>query len=230
MEPVIKLERIKKSFNGRLVLDKLDLVVKKNEIVTLIGQSGVGKTTLLRTIAGLETPDSGNVAVQGVVGMVFQHCYLWPHKTVLENVLEPLIKVKKMDLRTAEAKAIEVLTKLGLAHRIKEFPDTLSGGETQRVAIARTLAMDPEILLLDEITSALDPVLVKEVIDTIRSLAREKRTIILVTHEMEFAKEISDRIVFLDSGEVLEEGNPYKLFTNPEHERTRLFVNLTTKR
>jgi len=179
---------------------------------------------LLRLIAGLEEPDGGKVQVNGKMGMVFQHSTLWPHKTVLENVSEPLMKVKKMGRGAAEAKAGEVLGKLGMLHRADAYPDTLSGGEAQRAAIARTLAMEPDVILLDEITSALDPVLVQEVMDTVRKLAKEKRTLVIVTHEMGFAKEVADTVVFLEGGKIVEQGHPYMIFGNPEKEETRVFL------
>jgi polar amino acid transport system ATP-binding protein len=219
----IKLEKVKKTYNGRDILDGVDLRVRRNEIVSVIGPSGAGKTTLLRLIAGLERPNEGRIVVEGKVGMVFQHSHLWPHKTVLENVSEALRK--DMSNEEAGAKAKEVLDKLGLEHKLSAFPDTLSGGEIQRVAIARTLARDPDILLMDEITSALDPVLVNEVLGILRKLAKEKRTLVIVTHQMTFAREISDRIVFLDNGSIAEEGHPWKILTNPEKRETRIFVN-----
>jgi len=225
MESIITLQEVKKALNGHSALDRINFTVRKNEIVSIIGPSGAGKTTLLRTIAGLEPTDSGEVIVNGTIGMVFQHCFLWPHKTVLENVAEPLIKVKRIDRRGSEEKAREILAKFNLSYRIDVFPDMLSGGELQRVAIARTLIMEPEILLLDEITSALDPLLIKDVLEVLRKLAQEKRTLIIVTHEMAFAKDVSDRVVFLDEGRIVEEGHPYKIFMNPENEKTRLFVN-----
>ena len=224
MKNTIVLKGVKKAFNGRNVLDGVDLSVRKNEIISIIGPSGAGKSTLLRVIAGLEEPNDGHVLVVGKVGVVFQHCHLWPHKTVLENVTEAL-KAQKMGADEAEEKAEAILDKLGLKHKSAAFPDSLSGGEMQRVAIARTLATEPQILLLDEITSALDPVLVNEILECLRLLAKERRTIVIVTHEMGFAKEISDRIVFLDEGKIAEQGHPWKIFTNPEKKATRMFVN-----
>lgn len=230
MKPTIVLDKVKKSFDGRNALDGIDFTVNKNEIVAIIGPSGGGKTTLLRAIAGLEQIDSGQRTVEGNIGMVFQHCHLWPHKNVLENVVEPLLKVKKMSKKLAEQKAIETLSRFNLGHCLNAFPDSLSGGEIQRVAIVRTLVTEPEVLLLDEITSALDPILVDEVIEVIRQLAHEKRTLVLITHELQFAKEVSDRVVFLHSGKVVEEGHPHKIFTNPENELTKQFVSSILKK
>lgn len=224
------LNGVRKLYNDSNALDGVDLRIDKNEIVAVIGPSGGGKTTLLRIIAGLEQVTEGQRIVDGNVGMVFQHCHLWPHKSVLENVMEPLIRVKKMGRTLAEHKAIETLTRFGLGHCVNTFPDTLSGGEIQRVAIVRTLVTEPDVLLLDEITSALDPLLVDEVIDMIRQLAREKRTLVIITHELQFAKEVSDRVVFLHGGKIVEEGHPYRIFTNPEHELTKKFVSSILKK
>jgi polar amino acid transport system ATP-binding protein len=228
MGRTIVLEGVRKSINGRTVLDSLDLSVSKNEILSVIGPSGAGKTTLLRIIAGLERPDEGRVRVEGKAGMVFQHSYLWPHKTVLDNVVEALLQ--EMEKQQAHEKARQMLERLGLADSISAFPDTLSGGEMQRVAIARTLATEPDVLLLDEITSALDPVLVAEVLSMLRKLAKEKRTMLIVTHEMGFAREISDRVVFLHGGRIAEQGHPWKMFSNPENAETRTFINSIIKR
>jgi ABC-type polar amino acid transport system ATPase subunit len=225
MTNTITLEKVAKSINGRNILDGVNLTVRKNEIVSIIGPSGAGKSTLLRIIAGLDEPSGGRMQVYGKVGMVFQHCHLWPHKTVMKNVTEALIRAKKMSAKEAESKAHVILKKLGLMHKAKTYPDTLSGGEIQRVAIARTLAAEPEIVLLDEITSALDPVLVNEILDILRMLTKEKMTLVIVTHEMGFAREISDRIIFLDKGRIAEQGHPWKMFSNPENEDTRRFIN-----
>lgn len=192
--------------------------------MTIIGPSGAGKTTLLRIIAGLERQDSGEVSVIGKVGMVFQQPNLWPHKTVLQNITEPLVKVKKLTVEAANQKAFSLLSRFGLETVTNSFPESLSGGEAQRVAIIRTLAMDPEILLLDEVTSSLDPELVSEVLVMLKKITTDKRTLIAVTHEMGFAKEISDRVIFFENGAVIESGHPHKIFTNPESERVRNFV------
>lgn len=221
----IQIEDITKRFEDHLVLDNLNLSIKKNETISIIGPSGCGKTTLLRTIAKLEKPDSGTLHVFGKVGMVFQHCYLWPHKTVLRNVVEPLEKIKKQNKQDARVKAEELLKKFNLIHKKHDFPATLSGGEIQRTAIARSLSMNPEILLLDEITSSLDPLLVNDVLAILERLSKEKRTVVIVTHNLGFARQVSDRILFMDSGKIVENGHPYKIFSNPEHEKTRNFVN-----
>jgi ABC-type polar amino acid transport system ATPase subunit len=204
--------------------------VRKNEVLAIIGPSGSGKTTLLRLIAGVESVDGGKITVAGKVGMVFQNGFLWPHKTVLENIVEPLVRVKRMARREAEEKAFAVMDKFGLRPRANDYPETLSGGEAQRAAIARSLVMEPEILLLDEITSSLDPVLVGEVLRTLRKLASEKRTLVIVTHELNFAKEVSDRVAFLDGGKIVESGHPAVIFGNPADERTSLFVNSINER
>jgi ABC-type polar amino acid transport system ATPase subunit len=222
MKHTIVLEGVKKSFNGQRILDGIDLSVKKNEIISIIGASGAGKSTLLRIMAGLENPTEGTVLVQGKIGMVFQHCYLWPHKTVLENVTEAL---NVQDAGSSESKAMEMLRKFKLEHKALAFPDSLSGGEAQRVAIARTLVTEPDVVLLDEITSALDPLLVAEILEALRLLAKEKRTLVLVTHQLAFAKEISHRVVFLDKGAIAEQDHPWKMFSNPEKSETRCFLN-----
>ncbi len=219
MESTIILQNVKKAFDGRQVIDKMCLTVCENEVVALIGPSGAGKTTLLRLIAGLEQPDGGTIKVNGTIGMVFQNGNLWPHKTLMGNIVEPLMKVKKMGRQAAYEKAMELLKKFGLVHLAEAYPETLSGGEAQRAAIARTLAMEPDVILLDEITSALDPVLVGEVMDTIRKLAQEKRTLVIVTHRMDFAKELADKVVFLRDGKIVEQGHPYAIFVNQENER-----------
>lgn len=224
MKHTIVMKDVEKSFNGRKVLDGVDLSIRKNEIVSIIGPSGAGKSTLLRIMAGLEKATGGQVLVQGRIGMVFQHCYLWPHKTVLENVTEAL-KTQKTETKEAEEKAKAILTRLKLKQKMFSFPDSLSGGEMQRVAIARTLVLEPDILLLDEITSALDPTLIKEILESLRLLAKEKRTLVIVTHQLAFAKEISDRVVFLNEGKVAEQGHPWKILSNPEKSATKSFIS-----
>lgn len=224
MENAIVIKDVNKSFIEQKVLDDINLSIKKNEIVSIIGPSGSGKSTLLRIIAGLEKPCKGKVLVNGSVGMVFQHGHLWPHKRVLDNVTEPL-KAKNIQKCLAEKKAEAWLTRLGLENKMYAFPETLSGGEIQRVAIARTLVTNPNILLLDEITSALDPVLVSEILECLRMLAKEKRTLVIVTHEIAFAKEISNRIIFLNQGSIVEAGHPWKIISNPDDSKTRKFLS-----
>lgn len=213
MKNVINLKGITKSFEDQEVLKDLDLEAKQKEILAIIGQSGAGKTTLLRIIAGLEKPDEGIVDVNGDIGLVFQHGHLWPHKTVIDNIKEPLIKVKKIDKKLAEQKAEQILEKLGLLNKSNCFPETLSGGETQRAAIARTLATEPDILLLDEITANLDPKNINEIQEILRKISKEK-TLVIVTHDMNFAKEISDKIAILKDQKIIDVGHPYTILRN----------------
>jgi polar amino acid transport system ATP-binding protein len=221
------------------VIDRLTLSVEKHQVVCLIGPSGSGKSTLLRCINGLEPIDEGEIRVHGDritgagvdvnalrrdIGIVFQGYNLFPHMTVLENVTLAPIRVLKQAKEEAEATAMALLTRIGLAHKAKEYPDRMSGGQQQRVAIARALAMDPLVLLLDEITSALDPELVSEVLNIVRDLANEGMTMLLATHEMGFAKEVSSKVCFLCDGAVYEEGTPEQIFGDPQRERTRNFL------
>ena len=237
--PDIRLINVAKSFGATEVLKDVNLDVQHGEVVCLIGVSGSGKSTLLRIMSGLETADSGEVWVNGVpmhdkhrakeirghVGMVFQLFNLFPHMTALGNVTLALIKVRKMTKAEATEKAIEVLTRVGLADRMGNYPSQLSGGQQQRVAIARALAMEPSIMFFDEATSALDPELVGEVIQVMRDLAEEGMTMIVVTHEMKFARDTADRIAFMDEGVIVEIGTPEKMFTNPDEPRTQQFLS-----
>jgi polar amino acid transport system ATP-binding protein len=236
----IRLEGVHKSFDGLGVLKGIDLEMEEHEVVCLIGASGSGKSTLLRCINLLERVDAGRIWVggrditaQGVdqnavrrqVGIVFQAFNLFPHMTVLRNVSLAPIKVLRHPRDVAEAHARELLARFGLADKADDYPDRLSGGQQQRVAIVRALAMDPNVLLLDEITSALDPELVAEVLDVIRELAGQGMTMVIATHEMHFARDVSNRVCFLDDGRILEEGPPDRMFSDPSNERTKRFLD-----
>jgi len=235
----IELSGIEKSYSHQQVLKGIDLDVEKHQVVTLIGASGSGKSTLLRCINALETIDSGTVSVDGdvvsgpgvdldrlrrKVGMVFQSFNLFPHMTVEDNIAIGPVRLLGEDREAALKRARELLERVNLAHRARYYPDQLSGGQQQRVAIVRAIAMRPEALLLDEITSALDPELVAEVLNIVRDLARDGMTMILATHEMQFAREVSDVVVFLEQGKLLEKGPPEQIFGEPKEERTRAFL------
>ena len=233
------IERVTKSFGAHRVLDEITLHVAASEVVCLIGASGSGKSTLLRCINLLVPIDDGAILLDGDdisepgrdpdpirrrIGMVFQSFNLFPHLSVLDNVAIGPRKVLGTDTRTAREQAAALLDRLGLSARRSAYPDQLSGGQQQRVAIARSLAMNPEVMLLDEITSALDPELVGEVLDVVRELKRDGMTIVMATHEMGFAREVSDRVCFLDAGRIAESGSPAEVFSAPRHERTRQFL------
>jgi len=241
---VIEVRDLVKIFHARghvvRAVDGVTTRVAKGEVVVVIGPSGSGKSTFLRCLNGLETFDSGHVVIDGMdladrktdinrvrreVGMVFQQFNLFPHKTVLENITLAQIVVRKRSREEAEAKARALLAKVGIAEKEAEYPSRLSGGQQQRVAIARALAMDPKVMLFDEPTSALDPEMVGEVLDVMKQLAREGMTMVVVTHEMGFAREVADRVLFMDEGKIVEEGTPHALFSSPRHERTRLFLS-----
>ncbi|QBR29724.1 MULTISPECIES: L-cystine ABC transporter ATP-binding protein TcyN [Pseudomonas] len=243
---MIVVEKLTKQFKGQEVLKGIDLEVKEGEVVAIIGPSGSGKTTFLRCLNFLEEPTSGRIKVGDIeidtsrplsqqqslvrnlrqhVGFVFQNFNLFPHRTALENVIEGPIVVKKMPREQAVALGMKLLPKVGLAGKEDAYPRRLSGGQQQRVAIARALAMEPEVILFDEPTSALDPELVGEVLATIRGLAEEKRTMVIVTHEMGFARDVANRVVFFDKGVIVEQGEAKALFANPKEERTRQFLS-----
>lgn len=243
---MIVVEKLTKQFNGQVVLNGIDLEVKAGEVVAIIGPSGSGKTTFLRCLNFLEEPTSGRIKVgdiqidgskplnqqQGLVrrlrqhvGFVFQNFNLFPHRTALENVIEGPIVVKKMPREAATQLGRKLLARVGLAGKESSYPRRLSGGQQQRVAIARALAMEPEVILFDEPTSALDPELVGEVLATIRSLAEENRTMVIVTHEMSFARDVANRVIFFDKGVIVEQGEAKALFANPKEERTRQFLS-----
>lgn len=238
---MLKASNLHKSFGDLEVLKGIDLEVKPSEVVVLVGVSGSGKSTLLRCFNFLERINDGTIEIDGQVidakkqklsqvraevGMVFQHFNLFPHKTVLENVIEAPIIVKKEKKETAIAKAKVLLEKVGLADKADVYPSKLSGGQKQRVAIARALAMEPKALLFDEPTSALDPELVGEVLAVMKNLAEEGMTMVVVTHEMKFAREVADRIIMLDEGVIIENTDPKTFFENPSNERTRQFISL----
>ncbi|MGN0902365.1 MAG: amino acid ABC transporter ATP-binding protein [Succinivibrio sp.] len=235
---MIRIEDLKKSYGSNEILKGIDLHVKKSEVVVVIGPSGSGKSTLLRCVNYLEVPTSGVISINGEaitrktninriraeVGMVFQHFNLFPHMTVMDNITIAPINVRKKSKAEAEEKAMELLKRVGLAEKAKSYPDQLSGGQQQRVAIARALAMEPQVMLFDEPTSALDPEMVNEVLDVMKDLAQSGMTMMCVTHEMGFARQVADRVLFVDHGRILEDKSPEELFTNPEHERTKEFL------
>jgi polar amino acid transport system ATP-binding protein len=236
---MISIENLHKSYGGPDILDDIQLNIKEKEVVVIIGPSGSGKSTLLRCMNYLEQPDSGRICIDGQelhegsglnrirqeVGMVFQRFNLFPHMTVLDNIMLAPMKVHHLARSEAETSARKLLQRVGLADKADSYPPQLSGGQQQRVAIARALAMKPKVMLFDEPTSALDPEMVGEVLDVMRGLAQEGMTMVIVTHEMGFAREVGDRILFLDGGHILEEGAPQMLFAHPQQERTRLFLS-----
>ncbi len=237
---MIRVENLSKSFGKNEVLSNISTQISKGEVVAIIGPSGSGKSTFLRCLNVLETPSSGKILVENhdltdsktpiykmrqQIGMVFQHFHLFPHMTVLENLTYAPIKAKGMKKQTAEQSAKNLLLKVGLSEKESSYPSSLSGGQKQRVAIARALAMEPELMLFDEPTSALDPEMVKEVLEVMKDLAKTGMTMIVVTHEMGFAREVADRILFLDHGVLLEEGQPNDFFTNPKTERAKDFLD-----
>lgn len=238
---MIEVEHVYKNFGALKVLQDVSLKVEHGEVVVIIGPSGSGKSTLLRCINLLEQPTSGRVLIDGndmtqlkqkqvvkvreKVGMVFQHFYLFPHKTVMENLIYAPMKVKGLSKEEAVTKAEHLLEQVGLLEKQDQYPSKLSGGQKQRVAIARALAMEPEYMLFDEPTSALDPEMVKEVLDVIESLAKSGMTMIIVTHEMGFAKHVADKVVFMDNGQILESNTPEAFFNRPETERARDFLD-----
>lgn len=237
---MLQIKKLSKCFEDLEVLKDVNLSVQKGEVVVIIGPSGSGKSTLLRCVNLLENPTGGEILYQGEdithlgkkvtdyrkqVGMVFQRFNLFPLKNALENVMYAPVKLNKVPVKEAKEQALDLLRKVGLENRAHAYPTALSGGQQQRVAIARALAMKPEILLFDEPTSALDPELVGDVLEVMKQLAKEGMTMIVVTHEMGFAKDVADRVIFMDGGYVIEEGPPQEIFTNPKNERTRTFLS-----
>jgi glutamate transport system ATP-binding protein len=239
-EPLVVIEHVDKHFGDLHVLRDINTVVHRGEVVVVIGPSGSGKSTLCRAINRLETIDSGKISIDGIplpeegaelarlradVGMVFQSFNLFAHKTVLENVTLGPIKVRKMSRKDAEAKAMQLLDRVGVANQAGKMPAQLSGGQQQRVAIARSLAMDPKLILMDEPTSALDPEMINEVLDVMIGLAGDGMTMIVVTHEMGFARKAANRVLFMDGGAIVEEATPEEFFTNPQSERAQDFLS-----
>ena len=237
---MIEIRNLSKSYGKLEVLKNINLSINEKEVVVLIGASGSGKSTLLRCLNYLEVAQSGEIIIDSEkidiaktdlnkvrekVGMVFQHFNLFPHKTVIENIIEAPIYVRKKSKSEASAKAMELLKKVGLEDKANFYPEQLSGGQKQRVAIARALAMEPKVMLFDEPTSALDPELVGEVLQVMKDLANDGMTMVIVTHEMGFAKEVADRVIMLADGNIIEEGHPSDIFSNPKHERTQRFLN-----
>lgn len=235
---MIEIKNLHKSYGSNEVLKGIDQIVSEAEVLCIVGPSGSGKSTMLRCINLLEVPTSGEVFIDGELvtqqnineirtkmGMVFQNFNLFPHMTVLDNITCAPINIKGVSKADAEAKAIELLTRVGLANKVNAYPRSLSGGQQQRVAIARALAMDPEIMLFDEPTSALDPEMVGEVLDVMKNLAKEGLAMIVVTHEMGFAKEVADKVIFMDGGVIVEQGTPEEVLVNPAEERTKNFLS-----
>lgn len=237
---MIKVENLKKSFGENVVLKDISAHIKAQEVVVVIGPSGSGKSTFLRCLNLLETITDGHVFIEGIditakktdineirteVGMVFQQFNLFPHKTVMENIMLAPMKVRKWSAEQARQKGMQLLEKVGMSDKAGAYPDSLSGGQKQRVAIARALAMEPKIMLFDEPTSALDPEMVGEVLEVMKQLAKEGMTMVVVTHEMGFAREVGDRVLFMDGGFIVEENVPQELFDNPQHERTQAFLS-----
>ena len=221
---ILEMKDIVKDYSGFKAVDHVDFSLHKGEIVAIIGPSGSGKSTLLRCINGLNTITSGEIDLEGVTGMVFQHFNLFPHMTCLENITYAPIKVKKIPKEQAVARAKELLKMVGLESKADVYPAHISGGQKQRVAIARALAMDPDVMLFDEPTSALDPEITGEVLNVMKQLAEKHTTMIVVTHEMGFAKEVADRVVFMSDGKIVEQGNPTELFEHPKSERLVSFL------
>jgi glutamine transport system ATP-binding protein len=237
---MIKVSNLKKSFGNLEVLKGINAHICEREVVVVIGPSGSGKSTFLRCLNLLEDFDEGEIIIDGInikekqtninkvreeVGMVFQRFNLFPHMTVLDNITLAPVKVRKWPREKAEAKAMELLKKVGLQEKANAYPDSLSGGQAQRVAIARALAMEPKVMLFDEPTSALDPEMVGEVLAVMKQLANEGMTMVVVTHEMGFAREVGDRVLFMDGGYIVEEGTPSEIFDNSKHERTKSFLS-----
>ncbi|CAM2868128.1 amino acid ABC transporter ATP-binding protein [Paenibacillus sediminis] len=239
-EALVKLQNLKKAFDKHTVLNGINLEVAKGEVVVILGPSGCGKSTLLRCINGLEIVQGGNIIFQGKditsdkkswqqvrqsIGMVFQSYHLFPHMTVMENILLGPLKVQKRSKAEATADAERLLDRVGLLSKKDAYPRQLSGGQQQRIAIVRALCMYPEVMLFDEVTAALDPEMVKEVLDVMLDLAKQGMTMLIVTHEMNFARAVADRIIFMDQGEIREMASPDEFFTNPQSERAQQFLN-----
>lgn len=240
MNSIIEVKDVCKSFGANTVLHNINVNIATSEVVVVIGPSGSGKSTFLRCLNLLEKPERGDIRIEGQslmdsrttithirteVGMVFQQFNLFPHKKVIDNITLASIQVRKCPKEKARKKALELLEKVGLVEKADAYPASLSGGQSQRVAIARALAMEPKVMLFDEPTSALDPEMVGEVLAVMKQLAGEGMTMVVVTHEMGFAREVGDRVLFMEQGNIVEEGSPRELFENPKHERTRSFLS-----
>lgn len=241
MSEILSIKHITKSYDNLTVLEDISLEVKKGEVVVIVGPSGCGKSTLLRCINGLENIQDGEILLNGEVisgkqkemhlvrqkiGMVFQSYDLFPHMNILDNIALGPVKAQHRDRKEVEEEAVRLLKRVGLEEKKNAYPRQLSGGQKQRVAIVRALCMHPEVMLFDEVTAALDPEMVREVLDVMLELAREGSTMVIVTHEMQFARAIADRVIFLDKGEIVEESSPGEFFTNPKTERARKFLNV----
>ncbi|MDQ0058686.1 polar amino acid transport system ATP-binding protein [Paenibacillus harenae] len=240
MNPIIEVIDLTMAYGDHPVLHQVSVNVAKSEVIVMIGPSGSGKSTLLRCLNGLEKPQGGDIRIEGQslmspavnmsviranIGMVFQQFNLFPHMNVIDNIMLAQVQVRKQSKEAARAKALELLKKVGLTDKAEHRPSSLSGGQAQRVAIARALAMEPSIMLFDEPTSALDPEMVGEVLTVMKQLARDGMTMVVVTHEMGFAREIGDRVLFMEQGVIIEEGKPRQLFDMPRHERTKAFLS-----
>ena len=221
---LLEIENLKKSFEDLDVLHDISLGVEEGEVVAIIGPSGSGKSTLLRCCTGLEQADSGTIHYEGSYGLVFQNFNLFPHYSVLKNIMDAPVSVQQQSKKEAEKEARRLLEKMGLGDKSDAYPCQLSGGQQQRVAIARALALKPSILFFDEPTSALDPELTGEILKVIRELAEEKMTMVIVTHEMSFARDVADRVIFMDGGYIIEQGDPKEVIEHPKEERTRQFL------
>ncbi|MFJ5768782.1 amino acid ABC transporter ATP-binding protein [Psychrobacillus sp. NPDC093180] len=237
---MIKVSNLKKSFGDLEVLKDINVEINQKEVVVVIGPSGSGKSTFLRCLNKLEETTSGTILLDNInltdkkininkvrqdIGMIFQQFNLFPHKTVLENIIIAPMKIRKKSRQEAEGMAYTLLEKLGLVEKAEAYPDSLSGGQKQRIAIARALAMEPKVMLFDEPTSALDPEMVGEVLNVMKELAKDGMTMVVVTHEMGFAREVGDRVIFMDEGYIIEEASPTQLFSKPQHERTKTFLS-----
>ena len=229
MSNILEMKNIIKSFGEFHAVNGVDFSLTKGEIVAIIGPSGSGKSSLLKCINGLVEKSSGEVILNGTTGMVFQHFNLFPHMTCLKNVMYAPVKVKKMNEKEAEKDARRLLKMVGLLDKADEYPNNLSGGQKQRVAIARALAMHPDIMLFDEATSALDPEITGEVLEVMKDLAKNKMTMVVVTHEMGFAREVADRVIFMDPGKIVEEGSPKEIFENPHSQRLKDFLGVVLR-